>query len=61
MKQGDAETALAHARLALSRDAQHPLAPVVMALAYRDLGNKKAAQDVLDRVMAEDRMNNLVF
>ena len=60
MKQGDTETALAHAQLALSRDAQHPLAPVVMILAYREMGNEKAAQAVIDRVMAEDCMNNLV-
>ena len=60
MKQGDTETALAHAQLALSRDAQHPLAPVVMILAYRETGNENAAQAVIDRVMAEDCMNNLV-
>ena len=60
MQQGDTEIALTHAQLALSRDAQHPLAPVVMILAYRETGNENAAQAVIDRVMAEDCMNNLV-
>lgn len=60
LKQGDAENALKHARLALSRDAQHPLAPVVMALAYRALGQEEAAQDILSWTMADDCLNNLV-
>lgn len=60
LKQGDTENALKHARLALSRDAQHPIAPVILVLAYRAMGNAEAAADLIDRVMADDCMNNLI-
>jgi len=60
LKQGDAESALKHARLALSRDAQHPIAPVIMVLACRALGQEAAADDILHRTMADDCMNNLI-
>lgn len=60
LKQGDVENALNHARLALSRDAQHPIAPVIMVLAYRAMGNKEAAEKLIRRIMADDCMNNLI-
>ena len=60
LKNGDAENALKHARLALSRDAQHPLASAVMVLAYRALGREEDALDIIRWTMADDCMNYLL-
>lgn len=60
LKNGDCEAAIQHAREALRRDARHPLAPVVLALAHRARGEEEAASAVLRQAMREDSMNNLV-
>lgn len=60
LKKGDHQAALKHARQALQRDADHPLAPVVLVLAYRALGKPEAAVPVIRQVMETDCMNNLI-
>lgn len=60
LKNGDPEAAVAHARQAMERDARHPLAPAVLVLGYRALGDDATAQAVVREVMRQDRLNHLI-
>ncbi len=60
LKRGDYKAALVHAEKALVRDADHPLAPAVMALAFKHLGKEDMAQQVISAALARDPMNLLV-
>ena len=57
---GAYETAVHHARQALSHDSMHPLAPVILVLAYRALGQEDSARTVISEAMAKDRFNALI-
>lgn len=57
---GDWEKAEFHARQALSKDLDHPLAPVVSVIALRNLGQTEQAQIVLEDAKKRDCLNNLI-
>ena len=60
LRRGDPAAAIRHANTALSRDADHPLAPVVLVLAHRALGETETADAILAQAMQNDRMNYLL-
>ncbi len=60
LKRGDYKAALIHTEKALVRDADHPLAPAVMALAFQHLCKEDTAQQVISTALARDPMNLLV-
>ena len=60
LKNGDYELAVKHGRQALNRDAMHPLAPVVLIVAQKALGNEEEAEAILAQAKKVDCMNNLI-
>lgn len=48
LTRSDYEEAIAHAKQVLTHDAKNPLAPVVLALSYRALGETEKADDVIE-------------
>ena len=60
LSRGDAEAAADHARQALTHDTRNPLAPVVLALAQRELGDEAAANAVIGAGLESDRFNMLL-
>ena len=60
LARGDAEMAAGHARQALSHDTKNPLAPAVLALAERALGDASAADAVISAGLEDDRFNMLL-
>lgn len=60
LSHGSPEAAISHGRMALDRDRGHPLAPVILVLAYRKLGNEEAAKSFIAQAMALDRFHALI-
>ena len=60
LSRGDAEAAADHARQALTHDTRNPLAPVVLVLAQRELGDEAAANAVIGAGLESDRFNMLL-
>ena len=52
--------ALRHGQEALNRDRMHPLAPVILVLAHRAMGQEEQARAVIAQTMALDRFNLLI-
>ena len=56
----DYEEAIAHAKQVLTHDAKNPLAPVVLALSYRALGETEKADDVIETGRQDDCFHMLL-
>lgn len=56
----DYEEAIAHAKQVLTHDAKNPLAPVVLALSYRALGETEKADDVIEAGRQDDCFHMLL-
>lgn len=60
LKNGDYKTAAEHARQAWNRDVMHPLAPVVLEVALKAMGDTERAQTVARRALGLDCFNMLM-
>lgn len=60
LRKGDYETAIIHAQQAMNRDRMHPIAPAILAIAHRALGNCTEAENVIQQALEWDRLNILL-
>lgn len=60
LARSDYEEAIAHAKQVLTHDAKNPLAPVVLALSYRALGETEKADDVIEAGRQDDCFHMLL-
>ena len=60
LARSDYEEAIAHTKQVLTHDAKNPLAPVVLALSYRALGETEKADDVIEAGRQDDCFHMLL-
>ena len=60
LARSDYEEAIAHTKKVLTHDAKNPLAPVVLALSYRALGETEKADDVIEAGRQDDCFHMLL-
>ena len=54
LARGDFDEAIEHAKQVLAHDGKNPLAPVVLALSHRALGDEKAAEHIIEASLKDD-------